>query len=134
MTIHNVKGNKFLVPVSGWWLLISVPCNSVVIAGKRRPHISSTQHLLIFTSWSRHTSHNTLLVSNLLTSVTIFYSWCVILHTLSYITNLRYKLLRTLRNSTNEEPGGLIAAKFSSQLPVCLSCLNKTNEGEQNYT
>ena len=34
-----------------------------------------------------------------------FYSWCVILNTLSYITNLKYKLLRILRNSTNEGPG-----------------------------
>ena len=34
-----------------------------------------------------------------------FYLWCVILNTLSYITNLKYKLLRILRNSTSEEPG-----------------------------
>ena len=34
-----------------------------------------------------------------------FYSWCVIPYTLSYITNLKYQLLRTLRNSSNEEPG-----------------------------
>ena len=34
-----------------------------------------------------------------------FYSWCVLLNTLSYITNLKYKLLRILRNSTNEGPG-----------------------------
>ena len=34
-----------------------------------------------------------------------FYSWCVILNTLSYITNLKYKLFGILRNSTNEEPG-----------------------------
>ena len=34
-----------------------------------------------------------------------FYSWCVILNTLSYITNLKYKLLRILRNNTNEGPG-----------------------------
>ena len=34
-----------------------------------------------------------------------FYSWCVILNTLSYITNLKYKLLRILRNSANEGPG-----------------------------
>ena len=34
--------------------------NVSVIAGKRRPHISSTQHLLMFSSWSRRTFHNTL--------------------------------------------------------------------------
>ena len=39
-------------------------------------------------------------------SVTILFNlWCVIIHTLSYITNLKYKLLRILRNSTNEGPG-----------------------------
>ena len=42
-------------------------------------------------------------------------------HTLQLENN---KLLRTLRNSTNEEPGGQLAAKFSSQLPVHLSSLN----------
>ena len=31
---------------------------------------------------------------------------------LLYIKNLKYKILRTLRNSSNEEPGSLIAAKF----------------------
>ena len=50
-----------------------------------------------------------LLVSVPSDSVTIlFNSWCVIIHTLSYITNLKYKLLRSLRNSTNEEPGNKI--------------------------
>ena len=34
-----------------------------------------------------------------------FYSWCVILNILSYITNLKYKFLRILRNSTNEGSG-----------------------------
>ena len=34
-----------------------------------------------------------------------FYSWCVILNTLSNISNLKYKLLGILRNSINEEPG-----------------------------
>ena len=36
----------------------------------------------------------------------------------SYITNLKYKLLRTPRKSTNEEPGNKI----------------KQNNGEKNYT
>ena len=50
-----------------------------------------------------------LLVSVPSDSVTIlFNSWCVIIHTLSYITNLKYKLLRSLRNSKNEEPGNKI--------------------------
>ena len=50
-----------------------------------------------------------LLVSFPSDSATIlFNSWCVIIHTLSYITNLKYKLLRSLRNSTNEEPGNKI--------------------------
>ena len=34
-----------------------------------------------------------------------FYSGCVILNTPSYITNLKYKFLRILRDSTNEGPG-----------------------------
>ena len=50
-----------------------------------------------------------LLVSAPSDSVTIlFNTWCEIIHTLSYITNLKYKLLRTLRNSSNEEPGNKI--------------------------
>ena len=50
-----------------------------------------------------------LLVSVPSDSVTIlFNSWCVIIHTLSHITHLKYKLLKSQRNSTNEEPGNKI--------------------------
>ena len=50
-----------------------------------------------------------LLVSAPSDSVTIlFNTWCVIIHTLSYIANLKYKLLRTPRDSSNEEPGNKI--------------------------
>ena len=52
-------------------------------------------------------------------SVTIlFNSSCVIIHTLIYITNFKYKLLRTLRNSTNEEPRNKIKQTMEKRITL----------------
>ena len=57
-----------------------------------------------------------------------FYSWCVILNTLSYITNLKYKLLGILRNSTNEEPG--VAWKGREKRTILKENSNHDNDND----
>ena len=59
-----------------------------------------------------------------------FYSLCVIPYTLSYNTNLKYKLLRILRNGTDEEPGVAWIKRTREKRTILIENSNHDNDND----